>query len=352
MVRTQLPVDAFQILMASALVDMTMESSCATANDRTPVRCPGKSRHKACSATMDPSPASSWAAIGFNTTVSKVLLLKPATTVFAFAHHEAETAFAPKRCEASSEISSAARGTSVFVPTASSTCSTSSPAFFFSFSCARFFRRRCRFFTSSSSWHRKISKTLPPPWHTSVSYSTPCGRANCKLKALPWPFGRGTAPKNSASGSASVPAADALRAKSRRNLSPDPHTSRVCEAFNAKDHTSTLCSTMVCKQSCSSTDQMRTKRSFDAVITRAGEPAVPSPDADANGAAPPSQKRTAVTWSTCPRKRATPISDTTSHSTTSVSLEPDANMCPARSKAKHDTADRWPCNVMITEPVS
>jgi len=38
MVRTHLPVGTLQIFTASALVDISSESSCATASERTPVR--------------------------------------------------------------------------------------------------------------------------------------------------------------------------------------------------------------------------------------------------------------------------------------------------------------------------
>lgn len=54
----------------------------------------------------------------------------------------------------------------------------------------------------------------------------------------------------------------------------------------------------------------------------------------------------------CPRRRYSPASPATSHTTTSVSLEPEASRAPPRLKRSADTSLRWPLKVAAHSPLS
>mmetsp|Transcript_131459 Transcript_131459/g.380253 ORF Transcript_131459/g.380253 Transcript_131459/m.380253 type:complete len:296 (+) Transcript_131459:1449-2336(+) len=295
MVRTQRPVVVFQIFTASALADMSMESSWETATARICVRCPGASRPNDRSAASG-SP-------GVSRTASSSLF-ESATRISPVAGDQAmEIAFAARRWGLNSRSSSAALAAaspaSPFSPSApdsassSSAASPSAPAFFCFFACARLLRLFCRRLTSASPCTRNISKVLPAPWHNSTSKSTAFGRTNCNAMALPCPFGLGSSPNIVASGSSSLPVASGASAQSRRNLSEEPAASRVRSAFRASDQTSHWCSAIVCKQICVSRDQIRITRSLDELIRRPAAASVPAPAraADASGF----QNSTAVT---------------------------------------------------------
>mmetsp|Transcript_32941 Transcript_32941/g.94446 ORF Transcript_32941/g.94446 Transcript_32941/m.94446 type:complete len:335 (+) Transcript_32941:963-1967(+) len=334
---------------------MRSESSCATASPRTPVRCPGSSKPTA--GSMSSAPLCS----GASRIDSRELFVSPTTSVPAAAHHAIDNAFALQRCTGKAASSSAALGPSTVAcsascagassasPSASSSSLSADPiadsAFFSCFACARRFRLFSLFFTSVSPWQRNISTVLPEPWQSRTSNSTPLGLTNCNPSKLPCPSGLGTAPRNVTCASPSAPDAPGDKAQMRKNLSAAPAASRVCAAFRASDHTSTLHSASVCRQSCSSTDQTRTKRSFEALMRRAGPGPAPAPGG-------PSQKRTAVTWSTWPRSRATPLSETMSQTTMSVSLAPEATRCPSPLKARQEMPDLWPCSVCSTAACS
>mmetsp|Transcript_23748 Transcript_23748/g.74760 ORF Transcript_23748/g.74760 Transcript_23748/m.74760 type:complete len:309 (+) Transcript_23748:1652-2578(+) len=296
-------------------------------------------------------------------TLSRALVVSPTSATLPSAHQAMERAFAPHRCVGIAASSSAACGPSApsaaspgasgssFSSFSSSSSSFASAAPFsalaFAFCCfssARFLRLLDLFFTSAVSWQRQNSSVLPEPWHARTSKPSDLGVANCRPSAMPWPSGRGTAPWKAASCWPSLALASGESAQSRRNLSAAPAARRVCAALSARDQTSTLCSAMVCRQSCSSMDQMRMKRSLEALTRRAA--------ASAPGAGAASQKSTAVTWSTWPRNRATPLSAATSQTTTSVSPEPEARSWPARSKARQEMKDLWPWKVCSSAPSS
>mmetsp|Transcript_14382 Transcript_14382/g.42989 ORF Transcript_14382/g.42989 Transcript_14382/m.42989 type:complete len:359 (+) Transcript_14382:1577-2653(+) len=348
MVRTTRPVCVFQTFIHSALADISSESSWETASARTAVRCPGASiPGESSRSTPVPSAALSW-------TASIALLVRPTSTLPVAAQQSMETAFAPQRCVLTSASSSAARVVwSSSAPSSASSPSSASAAsaalaaspFFFVLSSTRFFLRRWRFLTSLSPKERKTSTVLPAPWHRRTSRLTPFGRQNWRPTALPWPSGRGMAPMNVASSSPALTSPSRLSDQTRRNLSAEPATRRVWLPLRARDQTSAWCSEMVCRQICSSTDQMRTKRSLEALMTLDAT----APSSACSG---PSQKSTAVTWSTCPRSRATPLSAVMSQRTMSVSQAPEARRWPERSKARHETADRWPCSVCSSAPRS
>mmetsp|Transcript_19652 Transcript_19652/g.52414 ORF Transcript_19652/g.52414 Transcript_19652/m.52414 type:complete len:205 (-) Transcript_19652:110-724(-) len=140
--------------------------------------------------------------------------------------------------------------------------------------------------------------------------------------ALPWPCGLGTAPRKDASSSSSS------NAHKRRNLS-EPTIRRVWSLLRASDQTS-FSTAIVWRHNCTSTFQMRTKRSFDALIRR-------SP-----------RNTSAVTWSTCPLKRARPLSPTVSQTEMSVSQPPEAKRCPSRENARLAMPDLCPWKVCCT----
>lgn len=54
----------------------------------------------------------------------------------------------------------------------------------------------------------------------------------------------------------------------------------------------------------------------------------------------------------CPRRRYSPASAATSHTTTSVSLDPLASSAPEREKRSADTSLRWPLKVAASSPES
>ena len=58
------------------------------------------------------------------------------------------------------------------------------------------------------------------------------------------------------------------------------------------------------------------------------------------------------TWSLWPLRRYSPASPATSHTTTSVSLDPEASRAPLRLKRSADTCLRCPLKVAVHSPLA
>mmetsp|Transcript_16803 Transcript_16803/g.41272 ORF Transcript_16803/g.41272 Transcript_16803/m.41272 type:complete len:309 (-) Transcript_16803:97-1023(-) len=110
---------------------------------------------------------------------------------------------------------------------------------------------------------------------------------------------------------------------------------------------------MVCAQCCVSRSHTRTVLSLLHVTRRAPAetptppdpppPPPPPPFFTTPTNAPPTSTNTAsVIWSLCPRRRHRPVSATTSHTTTLVSLPPDTSSDPPALKRSAVTSERCP----------
>ena len=129
--------------------------------------------------------------------------------------------------------------------------------------------------------------------------------------------------------SSEVPTARRLPAGSTSMLQHSaPSAATVCaQCWVSRSHTLTVASLL----------QVTSRTPEDPVAPADDDEAPPPPCA-----ASASAKTASVTWSLWPRSLHRPVSATTSHTTTLVSLPPDTSMEPLALNRSAVTSDRWP----------